>query len=261
MTMLLAVDVGNSSIHIGIFTDSDLIASFRIPTWPDKPVFEYREEILNHLKGHRIEPKFQGVIISSVVGEVTETLCKGLTGFSLGGPILVGAGLDTGLEFSVDRPEELGSDRIVNAVAACELFKGPSLVVDFGTATTITACNKRKLIGGAILPGLGLMAKALHQGTSKLPLVEIGNGSSSIRGPLRAAGRNTIECISSGIIYGTVGAVERLVQEMETEEACRFKIVMTGGYARYITPLFRRECVLDTDLTLKGLRLLFERNR
>jgi type III pantothenate kinase len=166
--------------------------------------------------------------------------------------------LHTGLTFGVEKPEEIGSDRVASMVAANELFGSTVIVVDFGTATTISALKNREFLGGAILPGIGLMSRSLKKGTAKLPLVDTFSKDPEI--PLPVMGKNTTMNILSGIIYGTAGAVERLIREMEREESCRFKVVVTGGNSFIIQRLLSGEFFLDTDLTLKGLRFIYERN-
>ena len=158
----------------------------------------------------------------------------------------------------MDNPEEIGSDRIANVVAAREIFGPPVVVADFGTATTISALKNKEFLGGAILPGMRLMSSSLRKGTAKLPFVNRFSKSQEV--PHRAMGKSTTACILSGIIYGTAGAVEVLVREMEKEESCRFKLVITGGNSFMMEHILSRKFSLDTDLTLKGLRFIFERN-
>lgn len=260
--MLLAIDIGNSSINIGLFDGSDIIGKLTLHTYPIRTVQAYRSEIKDFFSkktGKSIQPHV-GAIISSVVPELTDILNNSLKGLSRKEPLRFDASLDTGLTLDVEKPGEIGTDRIANAVAAREIVAPSALVVDFGTATTISAVKDSVFIGGTILPGIGLMADALYRGTSRLPLVDITSEMSSLDSSIPAAGKNTIKCIISGIIYGTAGAVERLITEIETNEGCNFKVVITGGYSSLIARFLKRDSYLEPDLTLYGLRLLFERN-
>jgi type III pantothenate kinase len=256
--MLLAIDIGNSSINIGFFDEADLIGKLKIPAHPKRQDHAYKNKIHDFLSKNHKGTGLGGAIISSVVPDLTEKLCKAVMGMGAKHPIVVSAALDTGLTYGVEKPEEIGSDRIANMVAADELFGSPVLVVDFGTATTITALRDRKFLGGAILPGIELMSASLKKGTAKLPRVDLISGDGQV--PLHAMGKNTTMCILSGIIYGTAGAVERLIYEMELGESCRFKVVITGGNSVLMRGVLSREFSLDPDLTLKGLRCIHERN-
>jgi len=255
--MLLAIDIGNSSINVGFF-EAGLLRKLKIPTHPMRPDNVYMNKIHDFLlKNHR-EIALRGAIISSVVPDLTEKVYNAVRDLGAEHPVIVSTSLPTGLTFGVERPEEIGSDRIANMVAASEMFGSPVIVVDFGTATTISAVKEREFIGGAILPGIKLMSSSLRKGTAKLPLVNTFSENPEI--PLRAMGKNTIMNILSGIIYGTAGAVERLVREMEQGESCRFKVVITGGNSLIMRSFLSREIFVDPDLTLKGLRFIFERN-
>ncbi len=256
---LLAIDIGNSSINMGIFGGKRLLAKFNIPTHPEKTGVFYKKKILSFLSKNGIATPLGGVILSSVVPERSKIVRSAAKELSVRKPVSATFSMGTGLSFDIKRPDELGADRIANVTAAFEIFGVPVVVVDFGTATTVSAVKDGRFLGGAILPGLRLMDEALYRGASKLPLVDIGSlKAGEIAVP--AMGKNTTGCIISGIIYGTAGAVERLIQEMETAEGCRFKVVITGGYAGTMAHFLKRRCYLDPDLTLKGLRFLYERN-
>lgn len=256
--MLLAIDIGNSSINIGFFDDAGLSGTLKIPTHPKRQDQLYKNKIRDFLSRNHTEMALRGAIISSVVPDLTEKVCSAVRDLGAGHPIVVSALLDTGLTYGVEKPEEIGSDRIANMVAAGEIFGSPVIVVDFGTATTISALKDREFLGGAILPGITLMSSSLRKGTAKLPLVNTFSENPGI--PLRAMGKNTTMNILSGIIYGTAGAVERLIGEMEQAESCRFKVVITGGNSFIMRSFLSREISVDPDLTLKGLLFIFERN-
>jgi len=254
--LLVAIDIGNSSINIGLFSGPVILWKLKLPTYPLRTAEAYRGEIDALLSKIASGEAPAGVIISSVVPEVTGIVREAVRELSPKEPLLLNASLDTGLSFDLYSPEEIGSDRIADVVAAREGIGEPVGVIDFGTATTVSVCKDGIFLGGAILPGIGLMADALHRGTARLPLVEIDRQPVDVH----AVGRDTNKCIISGIIYGTAGAVERLVTEIEREMGCTFRIAITGGYCYIMAGLIRRDFNLEPDLTLKGLRLIYERN-
>jgi type III pantothenate kinase len=256
--MLLAVDIGNSSINMGIFAKKVLMAKVKVSSQPGKPSNLYRNNVKAFLKKNSIEMPLEGVIISSVVKELTGIFNNSLKDLSHGKPMIVDASLKTGLVFDVEKPEEIGSDRISNVVAAMEMFGSPVAVIDFGTATTVSAVKGRRFIGGSILPGIELMGEALHTGTSRLPRINMRDMGEGFRA--RAVGKDTAKCIISGVLYGTAGAVKRILEEMEKEEDCRFKTVTTGGHSAVMDHFLKRKHYMDSDLTLKGLRSIYERN-
>jgi len=251
--MLIAVDIGNSSINIGFFTNSGLVVQ-KIETRPLQSSSGYLALINRFKKEKNIDKIPEGIIISSVVPALTEVLIETLKKFKSGEPLLVSCKIKTGLKFNIPNPEKLGSDRIANVVAAYDLYKRPVAVVDFGTATTISVVGKdANYIGGAIMPGIGLMNKALAKGTSKLFKV-------TLTPPMSALGIDTDKCIQSGLFYGTAGATERLVSEIEKECGLRLNVVLTGGYGSMISRFFRRKFNLRPHLTIEGLRTIYIRN-
>lgn len=255
--MLLVIDIGNSSIKMGIFEEDLLLERLRIPTFFTNDAAYYGGEIENLLSGKKDGKPIQGAIISSVVPGLTDILTRSVKEFCVADPLIVTNTLNTGLTYDVENPGEIGSDRIVGAVAALKVLGSPAAVVDFGTATTISVLKDRIFIGGALLPGLRLMGDALHRGTAKLPPVEsVLNATKQVE----ALGKNTIASMISGMIYGTAGAVERILRDIEKEEDCRFRVVLTGGYSGTMARFVERESFLDPDLALTGLRLLYERN-
>ncbi len=253
--MLLVLDIGNSSINMGLFTKKNLVAKLKIPSRPQKESNYYRNKVKVFLSKNSIEMPLRGVIISSVVPGLTGVLNNAVKGLSRRLPIVVTASLKTGLKLDVESPGDLGTDRISNAVAAREIFGSPVLVTDFGTATTISVVKGRRFVGGAILPGLRLMSDALGRGTAKLPSLDI-NAETLVP----ALGKNTVMCIMSGILHGMAGATERIIDEIETEENCKFRTVITGGHCDTMTHFLRKEHCSEPDLTLKGLSLIYERN-
>lgn len=259
MEMILAVDIGNSSIKSGVFNGRELAGIVSMPTHPAKSVSFYKEKLRGILSKNDLIPHFDWVILSSVVPELTGKISASTEGLTGAKPLILGVHMKTGLRFGIRKPEELGSDRIAGAVAAMEVVGPTVVVVDFGTATTLSAIKNGRYIGGAILPGLGTIGQALHEKASKLPLAEVPMRPSGVR--MSPAGKDTKACIISGIIYGTAGAVERLIGEMESGEGCRFKVVTTGGYSGVMAPYLRRKHRNEPYLILKGLRSICEMNR
>lgn len=252
--MLIALDIGNSLINIGFFSDKGLFVR-KIETHLLKPHEIYTLLLRDFLTEISVEKNTHKVIISSVVTGHTEVLaeaCRDLMPETL---LIVGPEIKTGLIFDIPNPEELGSDRIANSVASYELYKGPVAAVDFGTATTVSIVGKdAHFIGGAILPGVGLMNKSLARGTSKLSEVVL-------RPPESALGIDTSDCIRSGLFYGTAGAVERLLEEIEKEVGIGLRIVVTGGFSYIISKFLKREHDLRPNLTLEGLKIIYMRNK
>lgn len=255
MKRVITVDIGNSSIILGLFEDYDLVGRASLKTQLSMTAEEYCDEIKNFLSTNG--SKVNGVIISSVVQELTETLSLALSKSTGLDPLILGQNIDSGLSFDVLKPEEVGTDRIANVVGASRLYGEPVMVIDFGTATTISILKDDTFIGGAIMPGLEMMAKALNNYTSRLPLINL-NSIDWNKG-IKALGKDTEKNIISGIIYGTAGAVERLIGEIESVEGCRFKIVLTGGFSVIMAGFIRRDFCFDPDLTLKGLRFIYDR--
>ena len=251
--MFIALDIGNSSINIGFYTSSGFFVQ-RINTYPVMSPLKYRALMKELIEGKKINELPEGIIISSVVPSHTEVLIKAVRGIADVEPVIASWKLKTGLTFNIPAPEELGSDRIANAVAAYNLYKCPVAAVDFGTATTISVVGqKADYLGGAIIPGLRLMNESLAKGTYRLHEVHI-----IPSGP--ALGTGTIRCIQSGLLYGTAGAVERLLKEIEKETGFNFKVVVTGGYSALISKFMIRKHDLQPHLTLEGLKILHMRN-
>ena len=251
---LIAIDIGNSSINIGFFTDSGLLVQ-KTATRPLISSSEYISLLSGFVKEKNIGGTPEGVVMSSVVPSHTEVLREALKKLTSMEPLMLSYRIKTGLKFNIPNPEELGPDRIANAVAAYELYRSPVAVVDFGTATTISVIGKdANYIGGAIMPGVGLMNESLAKGTSKLFGV-------TLNPPVMALGTDTDGCIRSGLFFGTAGAVERLLYEIEKGVGLPFKVVVTGGYGGMISRFLTREHDLRLNLTVEGLRTIYMRNR
>ncbi|MBI5848549.1 MAG: type III pantothenate kinase [Nitrospirae bacterium] len=253
--MLIATDIGNSSITIGYFLDNGLFMQ-RIPTHPLKGEDEYKLLLLSYMKENNIAKSAINGIISSVVPSHTNVFRKVLKGLSGEGKtnILVLDSTLSAIGFRISAPEQLGTDRIANATAAFSLFQGPAAIIDFGSATTITVVDGQGCyIGGSIMPGIGLMNDSLGAKTSKLKQVEL-------KEPESVLGKDTTGCILSGLLIGTAGAVERLIEEMETETGLMFNTIVTGGYSFLVNNFIKRPHLLKPELTLEGLKILYEKN-
>jgi type III pantothenate kinase len=251
--MFIAIDIGNSSINIGFFDKSDLFVK-RIDTKPHRSPAEYAELLDSAIREKNIDKSPVGSIISSVVPSQTSIWRETLKGYKSVNPLLVSYKMKTGLTFAIPKPEQLGPDRIANAVAAHDLYRCPVASVDFGTATTVSITGKRaSFIGGAILPGMQIMNESLAKETSTLntiPLIP----------PETALGIDTTKCIQSGLFYGTAGAIERILEETEKAAGLKLKVIVTGGYGEIVHTFLKRRHALRPNLTLEGLKILYTRN-
>lgn len=259
--MLIAVDIGNSAIKFGFFDGPALIGKLRLQPYPSATAASCQDKIQAFLAEKNIAASFDGAVLSSVVPEITGILNESMKGLCMGEPLNVSASLDSGLTLDIENPLELGPDRLANVVAAREAYGSRVLAVDFGTTTTISAVKDNRYIGGAILPGLELMAEALYRGASRLPQLDVVRAFEKQDTQIHALGKDTTKCMLSGIIYGTSGAVERLISGIENEEGCSFSIIITGGNSEIMKHFLKRAFCHEPDLTLNGLRLIYERQK
>lgn len=254
--MLFAADIGNTNITFGIFDGEKLKATWRIATGVHRMPDEYAILILSllerqGLKGSQITAAVICSVVPPLVGGFEELFQRYLKIT----PIVVGAGVKTGVRISMDNPREVGADRIVNAVAAHHLYGGPVIVIDFGTATTFDVVSAEgDYVGGSIAPGIAIATEALFTRTAVLPRVELIH-------PKRAIGRNTVAAMQSGIIYGYVGLIEGLVARIQKELGDKAKVVATGGFAELLAEETSVIEVVNPDITLIGLRLIYEMNQ
>ncbi|MDB4943077.1 MAG: Pantothenate kinase type CoaX-like [Labilithrix sp.] len=254
--MLLAVDVGNTNIVFGLFDGTKLLHQFRVETSRGRTADEYSVILRQLLEMRGVDvAAVKGAIIASVVPALTDPMAELVRrAFGLES-LVVGPGIKTGMAILYENPREVGADRIVNGVAAYERFHSGVIVVDFGTATTFDCVSpKGEYLGGVIAPGIQISADALFSRAARLPRVEIAK-------PPRLVGRNTQHSMQSGIVYGYVGLVDGLVQRLLEELAFPCGVIATGGLARLIAPLSATIKEVDDDLTLSGLRILYERNQ
>lgn len=254
--MLLAIDVGNSNVSIGVFARDALRATWRIATDPGKLPDEYGVLVISLLAHEGLSPgDITGAVLGSVVPDlepVFEEVCRR---YFRSRPLIVGTGVRTGLSILYDSPRDVGVDRVADAVAAIHLYGPPLIIVDLGTATVFDAISKHgEYLGGAIAPGIGIASEALFQRAAKLYRVELGR-------PKAAIGRNTVAAMQSGILFGYVGLVEGLVRRFKVELGEGVKVVATGGYAEIIARETREIDVVNLDLTLEGLRIIYDLNR
>jgi type III pantothenate kinase len=254
--MLLAFDVGNTTIAIGLFRGRKLVKSWKIRTDSDKTSDEYGAILLNLMQVAGLQPgKVTGAIVSSVVPPLTpvvEELCRAY--FATEAEV-VGPGLKTGMPILYENPSEVGADRITAAVAAYEKYGGPLIVLDFGTATTFDAVSaKGEYLGGAIAPGVRISAEALYLKTAKLPRIEI-------RKPKKAIGRTTVASMQSGLYFGYIGLVTRTIAEIRKELGPNARVISTGGFGGQVAAEVPEIEAHEPDLVLEGLRIIHERNR
>lgn len=253
--MLLALNVNNTSIKLALYRGPSQVVNWRIATDRQRTADEYA--MLWHQLFHYHGLGFDdvtGVAMSCVVPALVDPLRQLCRRYLRLAPLEVGPGIRTGMRILYDNPREVGADRIANAIAAYAQYGGPTIVVDFGTATTFTAVSAEgDFLGGAIAPGIGISVDALAAHADQLRHVELTHPPSVI-------GRNTIAAMQSGILYGFAGQVDGLVERMRRELGERTTVVATGGFAELIAPAARSVGHVDQLLTLEGLRLLYERN-
>jgi type III pantothenate kinase len=253
--MIFVFDVGNTNTVLGVYKGEELIHHWRIETHRNRTEDEYGMVIKSLFDYDNLSfSEIDGIIISSVVPPIMDALERMCIRYFDIKPLVVGPGVKTGLDIKYDNPKEVGADRIVNAVAAIHEYGYPSIIVDFGTATTYCYVNgEKQYLGGAIAPGIGISTEALYTRASKLPRIEI------VR-PEGVVGKNTISAMQSGILYGYVGQVEGIVNRMKKESEKAPIVIATGGLAGLISEESSVIDIVDPFLTLKGLQLIYKRN-
>ena len=244
--MILAIDIGNTNIVIGCIQGEDILFVERLSTDSTKTVLEYAISFKNVLELYHLDPAdFHGAIVSSVVPPVTNIVkeaAKKITGQEV---VIIGPGVKTGLNILMDNPAQLGSDLVANAVAGIAEYKAPLIIIDIGTATTISVVDKKQnYIGGMILPGILVSSDSLTSRTSQLP-----------------RGTNTIDCMNSGLIYGNASCIDGMIRRIEKELGEKATVIATGGLAGCIIPHCLEDIIIDDALLLKGLKLIYQKNK
>ncbi len=254
--MLLTMDIGNTCITIGVFSKKVLAGVVRMFTDRDRTGDQYAVDLKSLLSLNGFNPDdFSGAIVSSVVPSLIPEIkiaVKKAVGIE---PLLIGPGVKTGLNIKIDNPAQLGADLVVGAVAALEKYKMPCVIFDLGTANTISVLNQKgEFMGGTISAGMGISLDALASRTSQLPYVSLDSVDKII-------GSNTIDSMKSGLIYGTAAMIDGMADRIEEELGEKATLVATGGRASQVTGYCKRDIILDMDLLLTGLRIIYDKNK
>lgn len=254
--MVLVVDIGNSNVVVGCVEGKDIVFEARLRTDSTKTSDEYCIDLKNVLDIYNIDrEQIEGAIIGSVVPQVLNTFQTAIMKLTGKKALVVGPGLKTGLNIAIENPAQTGADLVVGCVAALREHKPPMIVIDMGTATTMVVLDKNgSLIGGTISPGVKISMDALTEGTALLPGLQLDR-------PKKAIGRNTIDCMRSGIMMGAACMIDGLIERMEEELGYKTTVIATGGIARFVLPMCRREIFYDKDLLIKGLSQLYYENK
>ncbi len=253
--MLLAVDIGNTNIKLGVFGGDEILATWNLATEIHATSDEYGGVLLNLMDRRQVlSASVSGVALCGVVPPLIYTFAEMCRKYLNNRPLVVEAGVKTGMRILLDNPREVGPDRVVNAVAARHLYGSPLIIIDLGTATTFDVVSKEgDYIGGAIAPGINIASEALFSRTAALPRIEL------VR-PRDVIGRNTVSAMQSGIIFGYIDLIEGMIKRIEQELATKAKVVATGGQVYPFAEEIGAIDVVDPNLTLKGLRLIYEMN-
>lgn len=253
--MILAIDMGNTNIVLGGIDEKETYFIERVTTDQGRTDTEYAIHFKNILEMHHIQlSDIEGSILSSVVPPLNTTILSAVEKAIGIRPLLVGSGMKTGMNILMDNPKSVGSDMIVDVVAAIHEHPLPLVVIDMGTATTLSVADKKgNYIGGVILPGLRVSLNSLSGKTAQLPYI-------SLEVPNKVIGKNTIDCMRAGIVFSNVDMLDGILDRMEKELGEAPAVIATGGLARFITPLCRHKIIYDDALLLKGLLILYRKN-
>lgn len=254
--MILGIDIGNTNIVVGLLDEKNIKMSNRISTDKSKTSFELFSQFENMLEFFKVDiNQIEGGIISSVVPELTNQVSDAVVHLINKTPLIVGPGIKTGLNIKIDNPQTLGSDRVADAVAAIEEYKTPLIIVDMGTATTISVIDKSKNhIGGMIIPGIKTSLNALSSHASQLPYI-------SVEAPKKLIGKNTIDCMKSGIVIGNAAMIDGLIDRIEEDLNEKATVIATGGLSKVIIEHSKKNINYDENLLLKGLYYIYQKNK
>lgn len=254
--MLLAIDIGNTNIKIGVFDGDELKATWNVATGIHSTTDEYGGVLLNLMERKKVSPsEITGVALCSVVPPLLPAFVELCTKYLHSEALVVETGVKTGMRIRLDNPREVGSDRVVDAVAAQHLYGKPLIIVDLGTATTFSVVSKEgDYLGGAIAPGIVIATEALYTRTAALPRIRLNR-------PEQAIGRNTIAAMQSGVVFGHVGLIEGMILRIEQELGSKARVIATGGQAYFLAQEIPAIEIVNPDLTLIGLRLIYEMNK
>ena len=254
--MILAIDIGNTNIVVGCIDEEKIYFTERLSTVRTKTELEYAVDLKTVLDIYHIKrTDIEGCIISSVVPQITDIAKLAAEKILKKEVMVLGPGVKTGLNIVMDNPGQLGADLVADAVAGLASYPVPLVVIDMGTATTISVVNsKKQYIGGMIMPGVGISLDALTARASQLSGI-------SIDAPRHIIGKNTIECMKSGVLYSNAAALDGIIDRIEEELGEKTTVIATGGLAKKIVPHCRKEIILDEELLLKGLMLIYRKNK
>lgn len=255
--MVFAIDIGNTNIVIGCFQDDKIIFVERISTNQTGTVLEFAISFKSVLEIYGLKSSdIEGSILSSVVPSITGVVKQAIEKITQKSCMVVGPGIKTGLRIAIDNPAQLGSDMAIGAVAALDQMKGPLVLIDMGTATTVSVINdKNEFIGGMIMPGVAISMEALNNKTAQLPKI-------AFEPPKKKIGSNTIDCMKSGMIYGFAGSIDGLLDHIEEELNMPVTTIATGGLSEVIVPYCRhKDIIIDDTLLLKGMRIVYLKNK
>ena len=254
--MILALDIGNTNIVLGCIDEEKTYFIERLSTVRTKTEAEYAIDIKTILEIHEIDAgKLEGSIVSSVVPQLTKIVKKAAEKIVQGEAMVVGPGVKTGLNILIDNPAQLGSDRVVNAVAGLAEYPAPMIIFDLGTANTACVIDaKKNYIGGMIFPGINTSLNALTANASQLQGI-------SLDDPKQVIGRNTVDCMKSGVIYSNAASLDGIIERIEEELGMKATVIATGGLSKVIVPYCKKEIILDDDLLIKGLLIIYRKNK
>lgn len=254
--MILTVDIGNTNIVFGAFDGEELCFTSRLATVKNMMEDQYAVQMIStfHLY-HMQETEFEGAIISSVVPDLTPILKRAIQKIITGKVLIIGPGIKTGLDIKIDNPSATGADLVCSAVYALNNMPLPAIIIDMGTATKITVLDKSgSFIGGAIIPGVKVALDALAAGTAQLPYIDIST-------PKNVISNNTVDCMRSGVVFGNASMIDGMIDRFCEELGQEASVMITGGLARYIAPHCKHQMIHNDDMILRGLKIIYDKNK